>query len=481
MRQSELKEKTSKGLFWSGLGSGIRQIISTIVGLVLLSRLSPDDYGLVGMLAIFISIAGTLQEGGFISALINRENFDPLDYDSIFWTNAAIGFVIYIVLLFSAPAIANFYDQPLIIPVARVLFLGVFFSSLGIAHAAYLKKYILQKEVAKIDIIASIVSSIIAILLAIKGYTYWSLVANTVIYCATTTAMRWYVCSWKPSFRFSIKPVKEMFSFSFKLILANLITQVYQNFYSLIIGRFCSQKDLGYYSQGNKWTKMISNIFTSMTYNIGQPVIRQSLNEKEREALVFRKILRCIVFFNTPCIVGLAFISKELITLLNPEFLPSVIITYIVAILYVVLPVSTLMRVLAISHGKSNWEFQIAIIAAVIQIVAVSVAAKFGIVYIAIGATACELLLVIISFAYIKQIINLKIKHIASDILPTTLITLFSIAVAFFIARSVETVIFKMFLKIVLTASVYMATMAALKADTLKEAIAFLKNRIMKH
>jgi O-antigen/teichoic acid export membrane protein len=199
MAGSELKTKTIRGLFWGGFNSGVKQVVSALIGLVLLSKLTPGDYGLVGMLAIFTGIAGTLQEGGFTSALANRKEFSHDDFNSVFWFNNLISILMYVVLWFCAPLIAGFYDQPELLTISRVLFLAFVFNGISLAYNAYLFRFLMVREKAAIEIISSIVAGLAAIILAIKGYGYWALVVNTVLMSFVASLLRIIIVPWHPT------------------------------------------------------------------------------------------------------------------------------------------------------------------------------------------------------------------------------------------------------------------------------------------
>ena len=211
MAESTLKEKTSKGLFWGGLSSFLQQLLNAVFGIYLARTLSPDDYGLVGMLAVFSLLALILQEGGFISALVNRKEIRHEDYNAVFWFNLLVALACYVLLFFCAPLIAAYFRQPALVKIARWSFLGFVLAGLGTSHRAYLTKKLMVKEMAIVTMVAVTVSGLVGIFFAWKGYGYWALVIQSLVLAFLTNAGFWLASDWRPSFRVDFQPVKEMF------------------------------------------------------------------------------------------------------------------------------------------------------------------------------------------------------------------------------------------------------------------------------
>ena len=319
MAEETLKEKTAKGLFWGGVSNGLQQVLTLVFGVILLRILDPSDYGVVGMLAIFTGIANTILDCGFTTALTNKKEFKHKDYNAVFWFSLFSGIALYIILFFSAPLIARFYEKPVLTNLSRFLFLSFLFGSTGVAHHAILFKNLMVKERAKIDIISLFLSGIVGVILALNGFAYWGLAAQTVVYVGSGTLLRWYFSPWRPTFNFDFTPIKEMFSFSSKLFLTNIFWQISSNIYSVVLGKFYNEKEVGLYSQGNKWMGMGNSVITGMINGVAQPVLIRMADDKERQKNVFRKMLRFGAFVSFPLMLGFAFISRELFFIVGGE------------------------------------------------------------------------------------------------------------------------------------------------------------------
>lgn len=473
-RESSLKEKTAKGLFWGGISKGIQQVLAVLIGVVLLNNLSPDDYGMVGLLAIFIAIANTLQESGFTAALTNRTEFRKEDYNAVFWFNVIISVVIYIILFFCAPLIAIFFNEPDLVLLARVLFLSFVTSSLGTAHNAVLFKKIMVKERAKIDIFSTLISGSAGIYLAIGGYGYWALAFQTLTYTLIGSLLRWYFSPWRPTFSFDFTPVKEMFGFSFKLMTSSIIIQIQANFFSVLIGKFYTKTDVGYFSQGVKWSSMGAEVISGMVNGIAQPVFVQVKNDPERQIQIFRKLLRFIAFVSFPSLLGIAFVSREFITLVNTEWLPCVPILQMYCLWAIIAPVCLLYSQIAISHNKSSFYFYQTILYAVLQIGAAVMVLPYGIYWIAFSNVLAAYIYLFIWHIYVSKLIPLRIIDVLKDITPYLIITISLITVTYFLTKNIEIVLLRFISKILTVSVLYILIMWKSNSRIFKESISFI-------
>ena len=335
MAEETLKDKTAKGLFWGGISTFFQQIIGMVFGIVIARILSPDDYGLVAMLAIFSAIANTIMDSGFTTALINKKTIRHEDYNAVFWFSAFCGIVIYMILFLAAPLIAQFYNKPVLLNLSRVLFLSFLISSFGIAHNAILFKKLKVKQRGIIDVVAVSVSGGVGLIFALLGFAYWGLAIQLVSQCLVATLLRWYFSGWRPTLSFDLSPIKEMFGFSSKILFNNILGQVNMNIFSVLLGKFYTDTDTGYYSQGNKWMVLGNMTISNMIQGVAQPVLVEVADDKERQKKVFRKMLRFGAFISFPVLLGLAFVAKEFILLtVGEKWLNSVPYLQILTIAY---------------------------------------------------------------------------------------------------------------------------------------------------
>lgn len=481
MGEETLKQKTVKGIFWGGMSNGVQQLLGVVFGIILLKNLTPGDYGMVGMLAIFTGIAGTLLESGFTAALTNRPEFKDEDYNSVFWFNVIVGVTIYIILFFCAPLIANFYHQPALVLLSRVLFLTILFNAITIAHNAVLFKKLMVKERAIAEIIGTVISGILGILLAVNGYGYWALALQSATYIFIANIIRCIYCPWHPKWKFGLKPIREMFGFGFKLLFANIVSQIQINIFSILLGRFYTKTDVGYYSQGTKWTSLGAQFLTGAISGIAQPVLRETANDKQRQMLVFRKILRFIAFVSFPIMFGLAFIARDFIKIINPEFLPSVPILQLYCLSGAFVPMQILYSSVVVAHNRADIYFANIFVYAAAQIITALIILPYGIYWMAFAIVSTNLIYYLSWHYFTKKCIPINIKDTIKDIVPYIGITLLIFIISYFTSAHIYNIYLKLSTKISISVILYIIIMKYANSIIFKEALSYFKGTIKIH
>ncbi|MDR2026997.1 MAG: lipopolysaccharide biosynthesis protein [Prevotellaceae bacterium] len=474
-----LKEKTAKGLFWGGVGNAAQQIFSLVIGIILLRLLNREDYGMIGMLAIFTAIALSIQDSGFSTALINRQDNRHEDYNAVFWFNVLSSIVMYIILFFSAPLIAKFYDKPELIHLSRILFLGFLFGGIGVVHSAILYKYLMVKERTKIDLVSLIISSITGTALAFLGFAYWGLAVQTVTYIATGTVLRWYYSPWRPTWEFDFKPLKGMFSFSFKLFLTNIFMQIANNIFSVLLGKFYGDKRVGDYSQGNKWMIMGHSFIAGMINSVAHPIMAQVTGDSERLRKVFHKMLRFGAFVSFPLMFGLAFVGREFILITGGEkWLPSVPFLQLFCIWGAIRFIWILYMDVLMSYEKSDIYMWGIILTSTLQLIAIFVMFPWGIfpaiiVYIILSVAG-----ILFWHCFVHKLIKLRLRDVIKDVFPYVSIAILSITVTWAITKGLENIYILFISKITGVALLYTGTLWITNSTILRESVSYLKRKI---
>ncbi len=480
MVEKSLKEKTAKGLFWGGISNGVQQLLALVFGLFLARILTPADYGVIGMLAIFTGIANTLQEGGFIAALTNRKNITHEDYNAVFWFNVAAGILQYIILFFSAPLIAGFFNKPELVGISRIVFLSFLFSSLGTAQTAFLFKNLMAKEKAKIDIYSLLISNIAALIMALNGMAYWGIAIQNALYVGIGNLLKWYYSPWRPTFSFTVQPLKEMFPFSINLLLTNIFTQISANIFSVILGKFFTESQVGYFTQSNKWMNMGKGVIAGAIAGIAQPVLSEVVDERERQLHIFRKMIRLTAFLSFPLMFGLAFISNEFILLtITEKWLPCIPILQILCIWGAFSPINDLYKNLIISHSRSKIYLWGNIGFSILQLGLILLFLSYGLLWMVTAYTIAYFLYMLFWHIYAKTIIPVTTFQVIKDISPYACTTLLAILFSFFLTNKLESLYLKIFIKIFLTATVYIFILWKAKSVILKESVHFLSGKLM--
>ena len=318
-----LKKQTTISLIWNGLNKVGYQIIALLVGIVTARLLTPTDFGYIAALAMFTMLSNILVESGFTAALVRRENNTQSDYSTAFYFNVALSLIFYGGLFISAPTIADYFNMPPLTNLARVLFLAIIINSLFIIPNIILTRQLRFKEIAIAELSGMIVSAIITITMAMTGFGYWAIAAQQISQLVVKVGIIWTLSHWRPSFEFSLKLLKEIFSFSFLLIISSLISTATRYIYNFFIGPRYSADDLGYYGQAFKFHQIPYNVITSTITGVSYPVFSSLNNDKERQMLYIQKIMRMTAFITFPVMVGLYCIAPNFISvILTDKWMP---------------------------------------------------------------------------------------------------------------------------------------------------------------
>ena len=252
---SSLKQKTISGVLWSCVERFSVQCIQFVIMVIILL---PSDYGMIGMLAIFIAIAQTLIYSGFSNALIQKKDRSEIDYSTVFYFNIVVGIILYFILFFSSPLIARFYNTPELTGLTRVLALNLFINSLAVVQRAILSIKIDFKTQAKASFSAAIISGIVGIVMAYTGFGVWSLAVQTVLNAFVNTVLLWIFSKWIPLKVFSFESFKKLFAFGSKLLASGLLDTIYRNIYTIVIGKKFASTDLGYFTRADQFAQFPS-------------------------------------------------------------------------------------------------------------------------------------------------------------------------------------------------------------------------------
>jgi len=476
-QEPTLKEKTAKGLFWGGFSNFVQQVIGAIFGIAIARILSPDDYGLVGMLAIFTAVANTLMDSGFSTALVNRKIIKHDDYNAVFWFSIFSAIILYIILFFSAPFIAEFYKQPVLVPLSRLLFLSFVFSSLGIAHNAFLLKNIMAKQRGIIDLSAVICSGIIGIILALNGFVFWGIAIQIITQTLVASILRWHFSSWKPNFKIKFYPLAEMFGFGSKILITNIIAQSTANILSVVFGRNYGKEITGYYSQGNKWASLGTTVMNGMISSVAQPVLVNVVDEPERLVNVFRKMIRFGAFISFPCMFGLAFVGREFILItVGEKWLESVFFLQIFCLWGGFSFLWVLYSNLLLSLQKSDTYMWGIFFISILQICIVLILMSIDIKITTIAFVSIYFVGLSFFHYHIHKLIGLRLWDIIKDISPYLIITGISILFALSVVRLIDYNFYLIFfVKMIIVAVIYVSIMAKSKSIIFQESVSYLK------
>lgn len=314
-----LKRKTVSGMFWS-LGDLIgNQGMQFLIQIILARMLLPEHFGLIGMILIFAALSNSLIDSGFTQALVREQQANQTDYSTVFYFNLAVSLFIYLSLYSAAPMISRFYQQPDLIPIIRVLSIGVMINAFAIVPRAMYTKEIDFKVQMQANLAASIVSGVVAIGMALSGFGVWSLVGRTLAMNGTQTVVLISKKKWLPSLEFSGKSFKRLFGFGWKLLLSGIIDTIFSNIYYLIIGKQYSAAQLGYYTNASRFSDIAAQTLTSSIARVSYPVLSGIQDDLARLRQSYRQLLKVTAYLVFPVLAGLAAIGEGLIRLVFGE------------------------------------------------------------------------------------------------------------------------------------------------------------------
>jgi len=426
---SDLKSQTIKGVFWSFLEKFGSQLILLISQIVLARLLEPKDFGLIGMLAIFIGVSQAFIDSGFDNALIQKKDVNQTDYSTVFYFNIAIGFAFYLILFVAAPYIADFFHQPLLVNLTRIVCIILTVNSFGLIHLVQFKIEMNFKAIAQVVVIANFLSAFVGIGMALLGYGVWALAGQIIGIYFFRTVLFWVKSSWRPSLVFSIQSFKQLFRFGSKLLLSGIISQTFENIYLMVIGRMFSATALGFYSQAKKLQQVPVTTLAQVVGNVTFPAFSKIQDNNEKLKQGFRKLIKLLVFINFPLMLGLAAIAKPLLVLvLGVKWLPSVPYFQLLCIAGMIYTLhASNLNILKVK-GRSDLFLYLEIVKKLIIAVAIIIGLNWGIMGLVVGQICTSFISFFINAFYTGRLISYTILNQLKDISQTFLLSLVMLA-----------------------------------------------------
>ena len=473
-----LKEKTAKSIAWGAINNGTTQVLNLIFGIVLARNLSEADYGIVALITIFTTLAGCLQSAGFSQALANLKPPTFRDYNAVCWFNILAGFSMYAILFLCAPLIAYFFKQPLLTDVSRLAFLAIPLSALGIVPNAKLWIELRNRELAIAAIVSLLLSGSTGMWLAFHDYGYWSLVWQQIIFIGSSTLIKYGFTRWMPKLPVDFTPIKQMFGFSSKLLLTNILTVVSQNVQTFIFGKLLPINTVGQFSQANKWNTMGHSFISNTMAQVAQPVLTSADNEEGRQERVFRKMLRFTSLICFPLMFGLALVAHEfIIVTIGMKWEPSVILLQLLCIGGAFIPLQTLYQNLIISRGRSDSYLRLVALQIVLQIVLTLSLASLGITAMVAAFSALNVLFTACWHYALQRIHPLPALDVLKDTMPFALIAAVVMLATHYATLSITSLWLLLLTRIMMAAALYFIVMRLLNVAILKECLQFIRKK----
>lgn len=420
-----LKHQTINGLIWSFIDTMAGQGISFFIGIILARLLSPREFGLIGMIVVFIAVSESFINSGFSNALIRKKNCTNIDYSTVFFFNLTVGVIIFITLYIFAPSISSFFKEPELLAIIRTLGIVIIIDSLTLIQRTILTKRINFKLQAKISLIASIGSGTIAVIMAYHGMGVWSLVAQRIIKQGLNSLLLWLWNKWKPLLVFSFASFKELFGFGSKLLISGLIDTIYRNIYYLIIGKYFAAEELGYYTKADEFQKLPSQNLNGIISRVTYPILSTLQDDIPRLKNNYQKLIRSVMFITFILMLGMAAIAEPLInTLIGAKWEPAIIYLQLLCFVGMMYPLHALNLNMLQVQGRSDLFLKLEIIKKIIAIPVIIIGIIFGIKAMIAGMMFNTLIAYYLNSYWSGVKIGYSFKQQIRDIIPSFILAL---------------------------------------------------------
>ena len=466
-------------MLWSGFGNIFLQVLQFLFSIVLARILTPEDYGLTAILMIFYSLSMLFIDSGFSNALVRKEQLTQKDKSTAFFYNVFLGLICYIVLYVFAPFIADFYGKPILSSLLRVYGLTVVIVPFMLIQNMQLGRDINFKKIAEVNIISTLLSNILAIILACLGFGVWSLIYMYLSSVAIGVILYWKFSSWRPSLVFSKASFRYIFNFSSKMLLDGAIQTVINNLNNILIGKVFSPSILGFYSKASTLASLPSNAVNQVVLTVSFPVLSKIQRERERLFANYRKIIRLSAYMMFPLLIGLAAVAHPLVILVYTEKWASCVpYLQILCFSFLFSPILSLNKNILEVLNRPDLVLKIRMINTILFVLIVVVALQFGMLGLCWGMVCISLVNFIINTCFVSHISEISFTSQIKDILPILLNSLVMGFLVFLVSNINIALILQVILSIVVGITYYVLSSYCLRLPEMYEVIGLIKEKI---
>lgn len=353
--EQNTKRDLLKGVFWNGLEKVLTKGSSFVIGIILARLLAPSDYGLMGMLTIFVMLSNVIIEGGFAKALIQKKDCDNADYSTAFISNVGVSLLIYVILFFSAPLVANFYDEPKLVALLRILAINFVLGALNIVQRAKLMADVDFKSLAQINVASTLIGGALGIFMAYNGFGVWALVGQTIGATLVMVVLFPFYSKWKPTLLFNLASFKRLFGFGSKLMLTGFVSVIVNNITTICIGKQYKSSQLGYYTRASQFSEVIAYTINDILGTVTFPVLSKLQDDTDQMVNVYRRSLYFTALTVFPLMVLVSLLARPLvIILLTEKWLPAVFLLQVLCLARMFTPLSAINMNLLNAIGRSD-------------------------------------------------------------------------------------------------------------------------------
>lgn len=468
MKHETGKKKVIASLFWKMSEGLSTQVLGFIVSLVLARLLSPSDYGIIGLITIYINISTIFITGGFGNALIQKKEIDDGDLSSVFYIYLVFSTFFYLVLFFSAPYIAAFYGKPVLKPILRVLGINLFPGSINSIQQAVIARSLKFKVYFYRSVTAIILSGIVGLTMAYYKFGVWSLVGLQMTNAFSGAFVLWFTVKWRPKKIFSMVKAKQLFSYGYKLLISNLVTTIYNSLYGLIIGRVYDTTTLGYYTRGQQFPTIIMNSVDGTISSVMLPTLSSMQDDKPRLKDTMRRAISSSSFLLSPLMIGLAVVAKPLILiLLGEKWLPCVPFLQISCFAYIFWPMQTANTQGLQALGRSDIFLRVGLTKRGIGLVLLLLSVKFGVYAMMAASVLTQIIGCFVHASPNKKLLGYGIRMQFMDIFPSLAISAAMAAAIYPLVYFISNTYLLLATQIVLGVVIYFLGARLFKVDAL--------------
>lgn len=415
-----LKNKTVKGVGWSFMDNISNQGITFLVGIVLARLLTPEEYGLIGIITIFIAVFNSIVDSGFSNALIRKNDTTDKDYNTVFITNMVFSAVLFVAMFFSAPFIAKFFNQPQLEPLTKVMSSIVIINAFAIIQRTILVKNIDFKTQTKISVISSVTSGVIGIGMAVCDMGVWSLVGQQISRQLLNTLFLWIFSKWRPKLQFSWNSFRELFGFGWKLLVSALIDTVWREIYQVVIGKFYSAASLGQYTRAHQFSSIFSSNISGVIQRVSYPVLSAIQDDKERLKQAYRRVIKITMLVTFVLMLGLAAVAKPMIlVLIGPNWMEAANFLPILCLSMMMYPLHSLNLNMLQVQGRSDLFLKLEIIKKIVAVGPLLLGIFVGIYWMLIGSVFTGLIAYYLNSYYSGKLLKYTFWQQIKDVLPS--------------------------------------------------------------
>ena len=478
---NDVRSQAFSGVIW-GFGEKFAlQIFAFIQGVILARLLSPKDYGLVAMVGIFLMVSYSLVDSGFGTALIQKKEKHDVDYSTVFVLNVSISFCMALLLAFSSPFIADFYREPLLTKIVCVYAVLLFMSSFIAIQDVRLSVYLEFKKKSVINIITTITSGLLAIVMAFMGFGVWSLIIPQFLTLTLKYILYWYYQRWIPKIQFSKESCRELFGFGSKILASSMLATIFENIYPLIIGRIFSAKALGYYSRAGGYANLPVKTITGVIENVAYPVLSKLQDDDDLLVSAFRRMISVSAYLIFPVMIWLVVVAKPLVVVLVTEkWLPSVIYLQVLCIAEMWWHVHVLNLSLLKAKGRSDLFFNLEIVKKVLAVIILVATVPFGILSMCFGAVVSSVLCMGINSYYTGKMMGFGIFKQLGEMSPALFYSISMGAVVWLITSLFEGLLVKLIVGTFVGVGYYLLVSIITNSRDMSYLVSILKERLNK-